>query len=105
MKQVTIIAGIGLDKNNKPLSPDAFTQATAAIEHEASRVFGGLTYSRSIGSWVDGEGKIVNEPGSIFTIFTDKPNDVIENFATFVRERYQQSTVVLAIGEVEQRFV
>lgn len=101
--KATFSVGVGRDSSGA-----AIPFGTALINRdiavtEAAFIFGGCTVTENYGAWQDG-GKVITEESWDFGIVSDK-RDKFREFATFLRDLYMQSAVLLTVTEVESEFV
>lgn len=108
MFKVTIIAGIGLDRDGNPVK-DTLAKLQR-IRGALARRFGGYTESRTEGGWIKPEsGELVEEVGRQWTAYTDASEAVARHLALeaaeFVSFELNQDSVVMELAPAFAGFV
>jgi len=98
MKRITVQCGIGEDKAGHAIDSQRARDCVEAVHKHASDVYGGVTVYRHTGSWIDGHGELVTEHGITIQVVTEI-NDYGREFALFVRDLFNQNSVVLTVEE------
>ena len=105
MRRITVQCGIGEDKAGCAIESQRARDCLVAIHRFAGDLYGGVTVYRHVGSWVDGNGKLVTEYGITFQVVTDSDSDG-SVFAVFIRDTFNQNSVVLTVEEnVNAQFI
>lgn len=106
---ITITAGIGYAANGEALKPEAQAIALATIRATLATMYGGYTETDSTGGWVDPSGRLITEPGKVWTVATwDRGDEMIckaKRAAESVRHLLDQTAVVLSIAESSAAFI
>lgn len=105
MHKITIIAGISLDRDNKPIH--ATLTKLQNIRRRMAKDFGGYTETISEGGWINPLGELVEEIGRTWTIYAE--GDFVYNkahkLAEFVSFELNQDSVVLEVIESGASFI
>jgi hypothetical protein len=104
MKRITVQCGIGEDKAGHAIESQRVRDCLQAVHRHASDEYGGVTVYRHVGSWVDGHGSLVTEHGITIQVLTGKDDDGGQ-FAIYVRNLFNQNTVVLTVEDVNCQFI
>lgn len=109
MQRITITAGVGEDRNGRPLDAQHLAQAYAGIRAKLAHAFGGYTERETYGGWINDAGELVTEPGRQWIALTDMPardaDPAADAVAEYVRGQLNQASVMLETETVYGRFV
>lgn len=95
--------GRGQRKNGQAITIAESRLAMSLLKHEAARLFGGYSFTRIEGGWVNPAGKLVEEPGGILEVVTTRDYRSMVKLAKAFRETIKQvldqEAIVLTITE------
>lgn len=99
MKRATITVGQGVNKNQKPLE-GVDSKRVVAMEQAATQ-FGGYTVVNGWGGWMQSPTELVQEPVMVITIMGEFTTEVMKQYAEFLRDLFNQESVLLNMEWVE----
>lgn len=102
-KSAMFYVGTGYDKHNKPV--------TGAIEKIAqcagylSKVFGGCSVIERVnGHWLYNS-QLISEDSKIFEVVTDANADQLKEAASYLRDVFNQTSVLMRVQDVQADFI
>lgn len=97
-----VTVGHSFDKDGNPLVKEVVRSNIAEAKLVAAKWFGGFSLSKVKGGWVDANGKFITDNAYRFEIFCQEEDDAnLRLFASFLRNQFNQSAVLLAVNEIE----
>lgn len=102
--------GIQEDRNGHIIPPIVYGRAIALIGERAAELFGGYTITDTTGGWVDGHGKLIEEPGITLSILVEghsrtadpvrqTRDEQVIAFARFAGRALRQHSVALILPD------
>lgn len=103
MVSAMFYVGTGLDKHDKPVQ--GAIEKIAQCAGYLSKVFGGCSVIERVnGHWLYNS-KLISEDSKIFEVVTDAPQEKIKEAASYLRDTFNQTSVLLRMQEVQADFI
>lgn len=108
--QITIIAGIGFDKDGDAITAAQREMALEAVRQELADKVGGYTEMDSVGGWNGPDGALIQEAGKTWTLVYEnasgaKAQAMASTLAGYVRRAFNQNSVLSSVVESHAFFV
>lgn len=103
MKKYSVTFGVDEDKSGKALNPGNVNDVRADAMRAIAKEYGGVTFNRNLGGWVNDEGRLVEERS--FTLYVvdiqNKGSEKIQEVAQVIKTALNQSSVLVTSEDVE----
>lgn len=103
MTTVIINAGIGKSRHNSELDTTMVMYAVDKIRHYLALTAGGFTETETMGGWIDGEGRLVQERGKQWTV-AGYDMERGKDAARYIGKALNQDTVMVSYYQTETAF-
>ena len=103
MKRFTITFGVGEDAMGNKISNDELTAALKRIRERAARMAGGYTEQSTVGGWIGGDGRLIEEDSRRLIVVSD--DEIGETLALFIGNALKQAAVMLETEQMQAQFV
>lgn len=98
--RISIITGVGEDASGVVLAKDTVENGLNRIRTRLSQEAGGFTESSVNGGWLNGDGRVVTEPGRRFEILAPTADRAMD-YARIVGTELHQNSVALQVEQLQ----
>lgn len=103
MKVFTLYVGTGFDKDHAPIHAPAML---SLVKSKLAEQYGGYSLDEVKGGYMHADGKLAEEPSArIEVLVDDNRADEFKQTAKWVRDLFQQESVLLNCQTVESAFI